>query len=127
MLSVRGRGASARRASHVAAGRAAERRARRYYRLRGYRILDANARAGRNELDLVARRGSRLVFCEVKMRSRRDYGEPAEMVDAEKRRRLRRAAGLWLAARPKLAGLEISFEVVAVDADGRIERVREAF
>jgi putative endonuclease len=126
VLPVRGRGARARRASHVAAGRAAERRARLYYRLRGYRILDANARAGRNELDLVVRRGPRLVFCEVKMRTRPDYGHPFEMVNAEKQRRLRRAAGAWLAAHPELAGLEVSFDVLGIQ-NGRIERLQNAF
>ena len=45
---------------------AGERRAALHYRLRGYRILARNARAGGNELDLVARRGRTLVFCEVK-------------------------------------------------------------
>ena len=47
------------------AGAAAERRVRRHYRLRGYRVLAANARAGGNELDIVLRRGNRLLFCEV--------------------------------------------------------------
>ncbi len=60
------------------------------------------------------------------MRSREDFGEPAEMVGAEKQRRVRRAAQLWLAGKPELATLEISFEVVAVHAD-RIERLRDAF
>lgn len=60
------------------------------------------------------------------MRSREDFGQPAEMVGAEKQRRLRRAAQAWLADRPELAALEISFEVVAVHA-GRIERLRDAF
>ncbi|HEX9417346.1 MAG TPA: YraN family protein [Gaiellaceae bacterium] len=126
MLPVRGRGSGPRRASHVAAGRAAERRARRYYRLRGYRILAANVRAGRNELDLVVRRGSQLVFCEVKMKSGDGYGDPAAMVGPEKERRLRRVAQAWLAGRPELAALEISFDVVAVHA-GRIERLRNVF
>jgi Holliday junction resolvase-like predicted endonuclease len=48
------------------------------------------------------------------------------MVTVEKKRRLRRAAEAWLAAHPKLAGLEASFEVVAV-RDGRVERLRQAF
>jgi putative endonuclease len=105
------------------AGAAAERRARRHYRLRGYRILDANARAGRNEIDVVARRGRRLVFCEVKAKSGPGYGHPLEMVTAEKRRRLRRAADVWLAAHPECAGLQVSFELVAVEGS-RLERVR---
>jgi Holliday junction resolvase-like predicted endonuclease len=47
-------------------------------------------------------------------------------VTAEKQRRLRRAAEAWLAARPELAQLEASFEVVAV-RDGRLKRLRQAF
>ena len=43
-----------------------ERRALRHYRLRGYRLLAANARAGRYEVDLVLRRGQRLLVVEVK-------------------------------------------------------------
>ena len=43
-----------------------ERRALLHYRLRGYRLLEANARVGRYELDLILRRGSRLLVVEVK-------------------------------------------------------------
>jgi putative endonuclease len=85
-----------------------------------------NVRVGRSEIDLIVRRGSNLVFCEVKMRSRVDFGEPVEMVDAEKRRRLRRAAAQWLAARPRLARLDVSFEIVGVHGR-RICRLRRAF
>jgi putative endonuclease len=95
-------------------GEAAERRAERHYRLRGYRILGRNVRAGGNEIDLIVRRGDRLVFCEVKEKSGEGFGDPLEMIGAEKRRRVRRAATAWLAARPGLAELEIAFEVVAV-------------
>jgi len=102
------------RPSGRALGPRAERRVRLYYRLRGYRVLAANARAGRNELDIVLRRGRRLVFCEVKARSRDGYGDPREAVGPEKVRRLRRAAEIWLARNPDCLELEISFEVVGV-------------
>jgi putative endonuclease len=110
----------------VRRGVATERRAAWHYRLRGYRILAVNAWAAGNELDLVVRRGGRLVFCEVKGKSGDRYGDPLEMVDAEKQRRVRRAAETWLAARPELAELDLSFEVVA-ERSGRLERVRAAF
>ena len=99
-----------------------ELRARRHYRLRGYRVLAANARAGRNELDIVLRRGRRLVFCEVKARSGDGYGDPREAVGPEKERRLRRAAEIWLAQNPELLQLEVAFEVVGVRGK-RLERV----
>ena len=82
--------------------------------MRGYRVLAANARAGRNELDIVLRRGRRLVFCEVKARSGDGYGDPREAVGPEKVRRLRRAAEIWLARNPDCLELEIAFEVVGV-------------
>ncbi len=102
-----------------------ERRAARHYRLRGYRVLGANVRAGGYELDLVLRRGSRLVFCEVKERSRTDYGTPAEMVGPEKLRRVRQAAAAWLVAHPELRDLDVALEVAAVHG-GRVERIPAA-
>ncbi|MGH3081845.1 MAG: YraN family protein [Gaiellaceae bacterium] len=107
-------------------GADAERRARRYYRLRGYRVLGENVWAGGNELDLIVRRGRRLVFCEVKAKLGERFGEPAEMVDAEKQRRLRRAAEAWLVRHPELAALEVRFDVVAVSPRG-IQRIVIAF
>jgi len=126
VLSLRRRSTRAGRASHLAAGQAAERRARLYYRARGYRILASNARVGRSEIDLIVRRGSQLIFCEVKMRSRVDFGYPVEMVGQEKQRRLRQAASLWLARRPELAGLTVSFDIVGVHGR-QIERIPNAF
>src|SRR2546430_1007689 len=61
---IAGRGTST-----TEAGRAAERRAWWFYRVRGYRILDTNVWLGGNELDLVVRRGRRLAFVEVKAKS----------------------------------------------------------
>ncbi len=105
---------------------AAEERARRWYRLRGFRILDENVWLGGNELDLVVRRGRRLAFVEVKEKRGDRHGDPVEMVGGEKQRRLRRAAELWLAAHPEAAPLVVSFEVVAV-RDGKLERLTDAF
>ena len=110
------------RPSARALGPRAEQRVRLYYRVRGYRVLAKNARAGRNELDIVLRRGRRLVFCEVKARSGDGCGDPREAVGPEKVRRLRRAAEIWLARNPDLLELEVAFEVVGVRGK-RIERV----
>src|SRR5215210_4111825 len=95
-------------------GPEAERRVRLHYRLRGWSVLAANARAGGNELDVVVRRGRKLVFVEVKARSGSGFGDPWEAVGPEKARRVRRAAEAWLAARPELHELEVAFEAVAV-------------
>jgi putative endonuclease len=107
-------------------GYAAEQKALRWYRLRGWRILGENVWAGGNELDLIVRRGSTLRFVEVKEKKSPRFGDPLEMVTAEKQRRLRRAAESWLAPRPELAQLAVGFDVIAV-RDGRIQRVPQAF
>lgn len=107
-------------------GKRAERRAARWYRLRGYRVLAANAWVGGYELDLVLRRGRRVVFCEVKSKGSRAFGDAVEMVHAEKQGRIRRAAAAWLAAHPEHAGLAVSFDVIAVQ-EGRLVRLAEAF
>lgn len=104
----------------------AERRAAHWYRLRGWRILGANVWAGGYEIDLIARRGRELRFVEVKEKTGPRFGEPAEMVDAEKRRRVRRAAELWLAGDPRRSGLRVAFDVVSVH-EGRLRRIPEAF
>jgi putative endonuclease len=107
-------------------GQRAELRAVWWYRLRGYRILATNAWVAGYELDIVVRRGRRLIFCEVKEKSGGRFGDPLEMVDDEKQRRLRLAAESWLVRHPQPGGLRVSFDVIAVRS-GRLERVAEAF
>jgi putative endonuclease len=106
------------RPSSTAAGRAAERRVAWRYRLRGYRVLARNVRAGGVELDLILRRGRRLVFCEVKLKEGPRYGDPLEAVDARKRQRLRRGAEAWLRENRRLRRLDVRFEFAAVRPDG---------
>lgn len=99
-----------------------ERRALRHYRLRGFRLLDANVRAGGYELDLVLRRGRTVVFVEVKQRATDGFGGPVGAVHREKRRRVRRAAAAWLHAHPEARDLDVELEVAAVRGS-RVERL----
>jgi putative endonuclease len=119
-----GRSRSRKRPSTTEKGRRAERRVAWHYRLRGYRILGRNVRAGGVELDLIVRRGRRLVFVEVKQKSGRAYGDPLEAVDERKQERLRRGIAAWLGAHPEAAGLEVAVEIAAVRQSG-VERVSE--
>ena len=66
------------------------------------------------------------MFCEVKSKAGEGFGDPLEMVTAEKARRVRRAAEAWLAGRPELDGLAVRFDVLAERA-GRFEHVPDAF
>ncbi len=102
-----------------------ERRALWHYRLRGYRIIGANVRAGRNELDLIVRRGRDLTFVEVKERRTEGFGGAVGAIDAEKRRRVRRAAQVWLARNPQAPNIRVGFEVITVE-QGRLARFSSA-
>jgi putative endonuclease len=105
----------------------AERRAVWWYRLRGYRIVGTNVWAGGYEIDVIARRGRRLVFCEVKSKSGVQFGDPLEMVTPEKTRRVRRATEVWLAANQRdHVGCRVAFDVI-VERAGRLQRLGEAF
>jgi putative endonuclease len=99
-----------------------ERVALRHYRLRGYRLLASNVRVGRYELDLVLRRGGRVLIVEVKEKGGAGFGHPLEMIDEDKLRRVRTAAAGWLAGHPQLASLDVEFEAAGVRGR-RVERV----
>jgi putative endonuclease len=105
---------------------AAEVRAARWYRWRGWRVLDHNRWLGGAELDLVVRRGRVLAFVEVKSKSGDGFGDPFEMVTPVKIARIRRATDLWLRFHPELEGLEVRFDVIAERA-GKIEHLPNAF
>jgi putative endonuclease len=89
-------------------------------------VLDANRWLGGGELDLVVRRGRRIAFVEVKSKTGTGFGDPLEMVDEIKVRRLRAAADAWLAQHPEASGLEVRFDVIA-ERSGRIQHVPNAF
>jgi len=79
----------------------------------GLRVLDRNWRCREGELDLVARDGDALVFCEVKTRRGTGYGHPVEAVTRAKQVRLRTLAQRWLAAHAEHAP-DLRFDVVGV-------------
>src|SRR5690349_23169334 len=71
-----------------------------YLRSLGLRVLSRNWRCRYGELDVIAADDAActVVFVEVKARTTDQFGGVAYAVTPEKVRRLRRLAGLWLAA-----------------------------
>ena len=114
----------------VALGAYGERVAVRALTEAGLQVLDRNWRCREGELDVVAREGDALVFCEVKTRSGTGYGPPAEAVTHAKRRRLRVLASAWLAAHDHHAP-DLRFDVVGVHVPPtgpvRVTHLRNAF
>jgi putative endonuclease len=113
-----------------AVGAYGERVAARHLQDQGLVVLDRNWRCPDGELDLVLRDGDDVVFCEVKTRRSEGFGPPAAAVTADKVRRLRGLAALWLAqtgVRPHA----MRFDVVEVLPQRRggpqVRHIRGAF
>ncbi len=111
-------------------GGAGERAAARYLSQQGYRVLAHDVRAGRGQIDLVAREGSVLCFVEVKTRRRGERGAAVEAVTPAKQARMVRAAMRFLLEH-RMRDVMVRFDVVAVTVspEGRssFELVRNAF
>ena len=104
--------ASPKRRDALRRGRSAELLCRWHLRLRGWRIVARDWRCPSGEIDILARRGGVLAAIEVK--TRRDHAGAAEAVQPRQRRRIARAAALFLSTRPDLAGLALRFDVMLV-------------
>jgi putative endonuclease len=79
------------------AGAQAEALAANFLARQGLAIVERNWRRRCGELDLIARDRDTLVFVEVRLRTRGDFGGAAASITAAKRARMIAAAGLYLA------------------------------
>lgn len=110
-------------------GAAGEDLAAAWYEDRGYEILERNWRRREGEVDLIAREGRTVVFCEVKARTSDRFGSGAEAVRTAKQRRIRRLAARWLSELTPASGrarVEVRFDVVSITA-GDVEVIEGAF
>jgi putative endonuclease len=96
-----------------------------HYRLRLYSVLARRYKTPMGEIDLIVRRGRTVVFVEVKHRP--GEAEALDAIGPRARRRIARAAELWLAAHPAAAGLDLRFDVVIVNPGRLPRRVTAAF
>jgi putative endonuclease len=114
-------------------GAVVEAAARAYLLQSGLRDVAANANYRIGELDLVmlderglggsGRDGATLVFVEVRYRRDARFGGGAASVDFNKRRKLVRAAQLFLLGHRKFADFPCRFDVVEADGDPEAPRL----
>lgn len=107
-------------------GAAAEAIAASYLARHGLRVLERNWRIRGGELDLVCQEGETLIFVEVRLRTRNDYGGAAESITLAKRRRLMLAARHYLAGKPEVP---CRFDAVLLDDldEDHLEWLKNAF
>ena len=109
---------------HLLHGQLGERAARSHLRGLGLKFLTKNFRTPRGEIDLIFRDDDCLVFIEVKTRSSEEWVRPAAAVNAERRRRLTRAALDYLRLL-KNPAVKIRFDIVEVLLEsGKVREVR---
>jgi putative endonuclease len=93
--------------------------------MKGYRVLARRYKTPLGELDIVARRGRRLAFVEVKRRATLD--EAADALTPRAQRRLVRAAQFWLGRWPQYQAYAQCFDLV-LTSPGRLPRhMQDAF
>lgn len=91
----------------------------------GWRILGRRVRTPLGELDLIAEQGGLVAVIEVKRRT--TAAEAAFSVTERQRRRIVAAAEAWLGAHTDAAPEGVRFDVLLVDATGRVRRIPDAF
>lgn len=93
-------------------GRQGEVLALRYYRDRGFFLLEQNWRSGHAEIDLIVARGGMLHFVEVKTRRSAVFGHPEEGVDRSKLRTVMKGAVSYLDLHPQWK--RVQYDVLSV-------------
>jgi len=88
-------------------------------------VLGRRLRTSAGEIDIAAERDGMLAFVEVKARP--DLAGAAFALTARQRARLLAAAEILLAQHPDWGKAGIRFDVLLVDAAGRVRRIRDAF
>lgn len=106
-------------------GAAYEQAAGYYLEQQGYEILEYNYRCRRGELDIIARDGEYLVFCEVKYRQDGKKGSPLEAVDVRKRRTIYQCAESYMTEK-HLKDIPCRFDVLGVEGK-KITLIKNAF
>jgi putative endonuclease len=102
-----------------ATGRRAEFISAWFLRLKGYRVLARRFKTPVGEVDLIAKRASVIAFIEVKARP--SAAAAMQSVSARQRRRIARAALVFLQKRPDLAENQLRFDLMLV-TPGRLPR-----
>jgi putative endonuclease len=100
-------------------GRRGERAAAWFLRLKGYRIRAMRFRTPAGELDIVAERLGTIAFVEVK--SRRRTETDFDPLLAVNRRRIIRAAEIYVSRHPGIANRTLRFDIILL-APGRWPR-----
>lgn len=108
-------------------GALAEQLAAQFLQRRGLALVQRNYRCRYGEIDLIMRDGATLVFVEVRLRSRADFGGAAASIGAAKQGRLVRAARHYLSTLRSLPPCRFDALLLQSVDGAEIEWLRNAF
>ena len=111
--------------NHRKTGTRYERIAGEYIKSKGYEILEYNYRSRTGEIDIIARDGEYLVFCEVKYRFDSRKGSPLEAVGVRKQKTIFRCAMCYLTER-RIGDVPCRFDVIGIEG-GKVTHIKNAF
>lgn len=114
-------------AQHNTLGKWGETIAVEYLITLGYAIVETNWRSGHYEIDIIATKGNRMIFVEVKTRANEDY-DPLEAIDTRKKNHMVRSAHNYITARD--LPYETQYDIVTIIGDQhqyRLEHIPDAF
>ena len=115
------------RVSSVRKGRLGEDRAAAYLEAEGFDVVGRNVRWRGGEVDVVARKGDLVVFCEVKRWETYDEEAMEYAVDGRKRHRIITTARAFLADHCEYDGFHVRFDVIFVGRRAYVRHIPGAF
>lgn len=96
-----------------------------YLEQNGYEIIEYNFRCSAGEIDIIARDGVYLVFCEVKYRKTVQSGYPMEAVSPAKIRKISKCAQYYI-YKNRVGDMPCRFDVVGI-LGNELELIKNAF
>jgi putative endonuclease len=108
-------------------GKIGEEIAQEFLAQKGYQIITSNYRTRFGEIDLIAGKGKKLFFVEVKLKIGEDFGSPEEMIDYHKLDKIQNLAKFFLKTNSELASrypfLQIMAVCIVLNRDKTIKRI----
>jgi len=115
-------------AEHNLLGIQGEKIAKEFLLKKDYKIIAANWRFSKAEIDIIAIKDNILIITEVKTRSDKQYGNPEDFVTKAKQKQLIKATNAFI--EENNIDLETRFDIIAVTIKGqrnKITHIEDAF
>ncbi len=94
-----------------------ERIAENYLKQKGYKVLDKNFKYSKlGELDIIAKKGNDIIFCEVKARKKKHSSDfiPEDSITYQKQKKLVKLSQIYLAEK-KINDIDWQIDILAIE------------